>query len=264
MVLAVSLGALWQASIGRVPPVETAVPQPTESAAPPTGTGSCFSHSSLAGAGPSHVPGPIPTWSPEFADRDWPGPLRVEPGGAPADVTPTLVLQRFSDTPKEAYLEGLGYIDIEAIHGARWIGLELAAEPLTIPDPNARWLAYGFVIDADLDGVPDYRVGMDNALGVDDHREWATDLVTGTTEAHGPPYGGPFSGAVWPDSWYAGDELPVSVGSPSILFAFGCPTGELRFYAWASVVEDGRIVTDFAPDSGWLRFAPGGVPYDDN
>jgi hypothetical protein len=27
-----------------------------------------------------------------------------------------------------------------------------------------------------------------------------------------------------------------------------------RFYAWASVIEDGRVVaTDYAPDVGWLE-----------
>ena len=26
-----------------------------------------------------------------------------------------------------------------------------------------------------------------------------------------------------------------------------------RFYAWASVIQDGRVVaTDYAPDDGWL------------
>lgn len=260
-VVGVSFGTWWQASTGRVPPIETPSPQPTGPIASPSGAVACYSQSSPAGVRPSNAPGPIPTWSAAHRFADWPGPLRLEPDGPPVDMAePPFVQQRFEDTAKEPYLEGLGYIDIVAVSGSKWIAFQLAAEPSTIPDPNERWLAYGVVLDADVDGVPDYRVGMDNAMGTDSHREWVTDLVAGTTDSHGPPFGGPFSGPVQPDTYYAGEGEyeDFTLPSPSINFAFHCPSTELRYYAWASVIEDGRIVTDFAPDAGWLRFGPVG------
>jgi hypothetical protein len=34
---------------------------------------------------------------------------------------------------------------------------------------------------------------------------------------------------------------------------FSAGGGLYRFYAWAALIEDGRVVaTDYAPDSGWL------------
>ena len=126
--------------------------------------------------------------------------------------------------------------------------------------PTEQWIAYGAVFDVDSDGVPDWRYGVDNmpvdATGERPHRVWVTDLHSGRTEAAaGPPYG-PVVG----DSFYpAGGDFGVRIG----IFGPGRPgqlpksddqlATDVRFYAWASVIEDGRVAaTDYAPDAGWL------------
>ena len=41
------------------------------------------------------------------------------------------------------------------------------------------------------------------------------------------------------------------LGQPGRL---GSPDLPTRLYAWASMIEDGRVVaTDYAPDTGWLE-----------
>ena len=95
-----------------------------------------------------------------------------------------------------------------------------------------------------------------DATGERPHRVWVTDLHSGRTEAAaGPPYG-PVVG----DSFYpAGGDFGVRIG----IFGPGRPgqlpksddqlATDVHFYAWASVIEDGRVVaTDYAPDAGWL------------
>jgi hypothetical protein len=127
--------------------------------------------------------------------------------------------------------------------------------------PTEQWVAYGAVFDVDRDGVPDWRYGMDNmpitAPGERPHRVWVTDLHSGRTEsAAGAPYG-----AVVGDSWY-----PPGFGGYGVLFHMYGPgrpgqfpksneqlATDVRFYAWASVIQGGRVVaTDYAPDAGWL------------
>ena len=145
-------------------------------------------------------------------------------------------------------------------------------------DPTEQWIAYGVVVDADRDGVPDRRYGMDNlpidpsgwagnpdsermargelANGVAPHRAWRTNFHTGRTEsAAGPPYGG--VGETYFDTFYP----PGGYGPDGARLGFGGDVagGGTRtslagpYYTWAAVIENGRVVaTDYAPDVGWL------------
>ena len=93
-----------------------------------------------------------------------------------------------------------------------------------------------------------------------EHRAWRTDLTTGVTLSKaGPPYGavggdrgGSGGERVGLDTWYPGEP---DVGRDAN-FWYSLQEGEreYRFYAWASLIEDGRVVaTDYAPDPDWLE-----------
>jgi hypothetical protein len=122
------------------------------------------------------------------------------------------------------------------------------AEPLTaVGDPAESWLGYGLVVDVDADGIADHRVGMDNAGAGGGRRGWGTDLHTGLTTVGQLDWStavGGFSG------WgLEGENLPDDTMS----FRWYVRDPELRFYVWASVIQQGEpVVTDFAPDVGWI------------
>lgn len=111
----------------------------------------------------------------------------------------------------------------------------------------------------------DWRYGTDNIRVAVDYsgvpaadawrpRVWRTDLHTGRTETAA-------NDRVW---------LPrgtMFYGGPERLHFGGDTTGGLvghvpeRFYAGASVIQDGRIVaTDCAPDPGWFAPSPNATP----
>jgi hypothetical protein len=125
-------------------------------------------------------------------------------------------------------------------------------------DPTKQWIAYGIVADTDRDGVPDWRYGTDNmpvdATGYWPHRWWRTDLHTGRTEM-----------AAGDVAWLPSGTM--FYGGPERLMFGGDTTGGLvgrvpeRFYAWASVIQGGRVVaTDYAPMSGGSFPSPNDVP----
>ncbi len=121
--------------------------------------------------------------------------------------------------------------------------------------------AFGLVIDTTDDGVADYVVGIGtDAEGASVH-VWLTDLATGKTrERFSGPYGDPFDFATSFES--AGDD-PFAMAAGGTFFNVGFAPPELfdhrtnRFYAWASLTEDGEVVAwDYAPDAGWLGATP--------
>ena len=209
-------------------------------------------------------------WTPERYAEDWPVPPRSEtrPGA------PDVLLVRGDDThwdADERGWEGLEYVDPSDdvgwgftpaidIREVRGPGPGLASYsielfggvPLPRSDPTVRWLAYGIVVDTDEDGLPDERVGVDN-MPDGQHRAWWADLATGQTKwkagaAYGSVYDNGVSGGfLGLDTWYpSADEESDGV----ILRYSGTPG---RYYAWASMIENGRVVTtDYAPDVGWL------------
>ena len=146
-------------------------------------------------------------------------------------------------------------------------------------DPSKAWIAYGVVVDDDRDGVPDWRYGIDNlprTAGDEDghHREWRTNLHTGRTES--------VSGSDWASvsKTFLATGYPAEGGREGFRFngdgarfRFGHVSDttqgtntqgvkvDMPFYAWASVIVDGRVVaTDYAPDTGWLLPSPGANP----
>ena len=111
--------------------------------------------------------------------------------------------------------------------------------------------AYGVVLDTNGDGVADYIAGMDN-VGGGSHREWITDVSSGTQSVNNSEGYGYGAYDTFTDTYFPGESrLQILVGRQAT-------TGErsLRFYFWASTVVDGGTVTDFAPDDGWVTFRP--------
>jgi hypothetical protein len=233
-------------------------PSPTPTA--PPGPSECVVPSS----DPSEPTGPL-AWTPESLRADWPAPVRPEAAGrGSVQPMPLTYLDPSGDTGSDAF----PCIDI---HGVIVDGGEMhlkldSGQP--VADPAVQWIAYGIVTDNDRDGVPDSRYGIDNtpAEACDLNRGWRTNLHTGQTDAdceHGDPVswnGGGFKGA-YPSGSDAGFRFGGSVetttaGSGGWGFELDMP-----FYAWASVIVNGRVVaTDYAPDAGWLVATRGARP----
>ena len=218
---------------------------------------------------PQPVPSPL-WWTLERYAEDWPAAPRSEPPSGAPDV----LLVRGDNThwdPAEQAWEGLEHvdpvgdagsgvtpaIDIREVRGGgaglASYSIELAGGvPLPQTDPMVRWMAYGIVVDTDGDGMPDERVGVDN-MPDGQHRAWWADLASGQTKwKAGAGYGsvydnGVAGGSLGLDTWYpsAGEQ------SEGVVLRYSGTSG--RYYAWASMIEDGRVVaTDYAPDVGWL------------
>ena len=193
------------------------------------------------------------------AGRDWPGPLRAEPPeGAPVVPAERITEaeggwgDRYLDEPDGGDLAGSPWLDIVRVgmsnSRATWVHLAAIPEPA---DPGDHRRAYGVVVDTDLDGMADYRVGMENAPA-GQLRLWLTNLRTGETIAGtGAPYV-PMGDSL-PDASYPGDSW-FAQGLSMMTRPVRGDAGPYRFYAWASEIADGHIVaTDYAPNSGWLE-----------
>ena len=207
-------------------------------------------------------------WSHEQASRDWPLPIRSEPGDLGGQVVlvvprkggkaPTSFADERGDVPPEAR-------DVDIVNVATswncWsppsacVRFDIAKMPAKDTDATTRWIAYGIVTDDDGDGRADRRLGIDNDASTETgHRMWRTDLATGTTVAYRTTLEDPRNmDASFPR--YGGRDLRRRWGRGSghgDLFVHA-PSDAFRFYVWASVVEDGVVVgTDFAPDIGWI------------
>jgi hypothetical protein len=206
-------------------------------------------------------------WTPASLQEDWPAPVRAEPAGPPR-VVPILCSTvngagHYVDPAGDTGSDVLAWADITdvSIPCTTYLGLTLVAERPADVDPKEQWIAYGIVADTDRDGVPDWRYGTDNTpVGTPaprpwPRRWWRTDLHTGQTEM------------------YLGDNIALPSGTMFYggpeRFSFGGDTtggGSVndrpeRFYAWASVIQDGRVAaTDYAPDVGWFQASPDAKP----
>ena len=223
----------------------------------------------LGSAAPQPVPEQL-SWTPVRYAEDWPAPPRSEPPSGAPDV----LLVRGDNShwdPAERAWEGLEYVDLVGDAGSgvspaidirevRGGGVGIASYsiqlaggvPLPRTDPTVRWMAYGIVVDTDGDGMPDERVGVDN-MPDGQHRAWWADLATGQTKwKAGGSYGsvydnGVSGGSLGLDTWYPS----ASEESDQVVLRYSGTPG--RYYAWASMIEDGLVVaTDYAPDVGWL------------
>jgi hypothetical protein len=206
------------------------------------------------------------TWTRSSLGQDWPVPIRDEPVGDPVVVPMLATDGQHTDPVGDIGPTALPWLDIETVRlsggtpsptrfGVIWaVDVEVAGNiPLPVADPRDRWIAYGLVLDTNGDGVPDVRLGMDNLPVTDSgHRAWRTVLTTGRTSARaGAPYG--LVGDRYVDTFFPGEKT----GNVAE-FVVGLRADEtpFRFYAWASLIEDGRVVaTDYAPDIGWLESA---------
>lgn len=226
---------------------------------------------------------------PVAAEHDWPGALRPEPGVGSLEVARYTNERNgqpggdliFDDPVADLGVPAADHVDLRVVHvqtdlgdpfGYFAVSLMLqAAYPDDLREPVRHRAAYGLVLETNGDGVPDYRLGIENVPG-GRYRLWLTDLATEETRAglFGDGLGGdrrgdgyPFGDAIHPgEGQDQGDDRrrrawvlvgPDHIGVERQLFA----DGRVHFYAWASLIEDGRIVaTDYAPDRGWLRVAP--------
>ena len=212
------------------------------------------------------IPSPTPTpllWTQASLEEDWPAPVRPEPYGSPivVPIKATPLQDSLGDVGSDDY----PWVDIRVIQwGTTKVFIDLVSNLPPLVPPTERWIAYGVVVDDDRDGIPDRRFGIDNipatAPGAEQHRAWITDLHTGrTVAAVGPGYG--YVGETYFDTFYPGEWTGIGarlsfggdVAGPGP--NGGGTVGGLfdPFYAWASVIVDGRVVaTDYAPDDGWL------------
>lgn len=216
---------------------------------------------------PSPSPAERLVWSPERAEQDWPLPVRREPPGPPVLITPDPAPPRepgtgigpfdaasVTDPSGDRGVMAPGWVDITRVWVSFTIGdaslsgvtFSLAAHaPVDIPHPRERWVAYGLVVDLNGDGQGDLRLGMDNAPD-GEHRAWKTELATGATQAQtGPGYG--VVGDFFFDTYFPGEKVNGR------MLVEGQEMGQFKFYVWASLIEDGRVVaTDYAPNVGWI------------
>ena len=221
-------------------------------------------------------PTPTPTldpatlrWAPDRLENDWPVPVRSEPpGGAPVlrmELAPDAVWNEgdrlwgpfaYADPVGEVAVGAPSWTDIKAVRVTPGIfSVDLAGDRRGVPDPTSEWIAYGLVLDTDGDGTADQRIGIDN-MPNGQHRAWITDLASGETmAAAGAPYGfvdSAAGGRASLDSYYPGEgDQP---GDEASFWYRVTNSPDYRFYAWAALIEPGRVVaTDYAPDVGWLQ-----------
>jgi hypothetical protein len=201
---------------------------------------------------PAPAPAPSPStmplaWSPASVEQDWPAPVREEPVGDPVIIP---LADGYPDPRGD--IESPAWIDIVHVNQS---SVDYAASAPDGPaGPHEPWIAYGLVFDTDLDGVADVRLGMDRVPaeltpwggtpGDTAVRAWRTDLRAGTTEF------GPTGSSRAPCDCLSPRQLWDGVATARFHPHEAIPG---RFYAWASVIQDGRVVaTDYAPDAGWL------------
>jgi hypothetical protein len=226
-------------------------------------------------ATPTATPSPTPTpiqWTQASLEEDWPGPVRTEPAGGGA-VQPIIAIRIPVDSESCCLVDEPGRLvdpsgDTESdVHP--WVDireLELRDQNLKInlvsklpPDVDftEQWIAYGVVFDDDRDGVPDRRIGIDNSprtvAGHHEARDWITDLHNGRTVVSiGDVAGGTFMDNMLPGERVDGAWFKFG-GEAAGGGTMGSSLVNRPLYAWASVIQDGRVVaTDFAPDIGWL------------
>jgi hypothetical protein len=202
--------------------------------------------------------GPL-AWTPESLNEDWPAPVRPEPDG---DGRIQPIPLTYGDLIGDNGSTAFPCADIRGVMAdTKELHLKLNSNQPVV-DPADHWIAYGIVTDDDRDGVPDWRYGMDNDPGFSTRdgqlttRWWRTDLHTGKTDAGGMDYLG----------WFGADfktQYPRDGSDAAFLFGGSAETTQgsqewgidldMPFYAWASVIVNGRVVaTDYAPDAGWL------------
>ena len=243
-------------------------PSPTPTLRPSQSQHAVVGPSATPTATPSPTPPPL-LWTQASLDVDWPAPVRPEPIGGGAIVQKG-VPATYTD-PAGDVDASMPWIDIRKLtmSGTTLI-IGLGVNVMPVVDPTEQWIAYGVVWDTDRDGVPDLRFGGDNPEGKDGlRRVWITELHSGRTVVN--PGGGYFEETFY-DKFFE-VFLPIEYWHGARLKFGGDTTGpgpngggivggqHTPFYAWASVIQDGRVVaTDYAPDAGWIDPEPWAKP----
>lgn len=190
----------------------------------------------------------------------WAGPVRPPSAVAP-NTDPGLGASQSTDEEGDAALPyaDIARVAVDSPSQPHWRILLTAAPPTAATlDPARTIISYGLAFETTGDEEPDHVVGISNeASPAGDFRVWVTDLATGETEEQlGPPYG-------FPVEFSHPDEGSGEGREPGMVFTFlggSRPPGvtvSTRFYAWASVTEDGAVAAwDYAPDVGWLGAPP--------
>lgn len=210
---------------------------------------------------PSAPPLASPSDSPAASPK-WAGPVRGPSGVSSAMDSDGGDEFRSTEETGDA---APPYVDIERVRvnsasQPHWrLGLADAPPNASTLDPPRTVISYGLTFETTGDDDPDYVVGISNeASRAGEYRVWVTDLATGETdEQDGPPYGFPVEFA-HPD-----ERMEDELAEPEMVFTFlpgSRPPGvslRTRFYAWASLEEDGAVVAwDYAPDAGWIGAPP--------
>lgn len=227
--------------------------------------------------GPTGDPPPTPTslgWTSQSAQFDWPGDLRLEQLSASLNGA----FQAGDGTAR--FVDGWGdrvgwdgllddgqvpeFIDIREIailtgsaadeSRSNVIELKLAGAPAGLPPPAEQWIAYGLVLDVDGDGWYDQRIGVDNAPD-GGRRVWIHDFRSGLTTVNSAPPWGLVAEGTSIETRYVGEGDATDPGSPpSVTLTVRRDSPALRFYAWASLIQDGRIAaTDYVPGMMWIE-----------
>ena len=238
----------------RDPVCAAATPEPDPTPQPTSSPTILGPHPSDAGG-----PGPL-AWTETSLEEDWPAPVRAEPVRG---ATVHALHKRQAVVPDPS--DDIGSVDVPwvdirklDVFGDWGLTIQLATNLPPVVDPSEQWIAYGVVTDDDRDGIPDRRFGMDNLPatepGRQEHRAWMTDLHTGRTDDESHIEDKMVFGTSFPGDRGRGARLLFRVDTT------GGPQGDglvSPFYAWASVIENGRVVaTDYAPDLGWLDPRP--------
>jgi len=187
---------------------------------------------------------------PSVEPEGWTGPVRPH---SPIVIPSELIMDENDNARGDVDIE---QVQVDTPSQTHWRLLLASAPPkANTLDPASTVISYGLTFDTTGDCDADYVVGVSNeAPQAGDFRVWITDLATGdTTEQVGPPYGFPIEFS-HPD-----ERSPDDLGPPAMVFTFLGPSAgginsSTMFYAWASVEEDGQVVSwDYAPDAGWVR-----------
>jgi hypothetical protein len=181
--------------------------------------------------------------------------------------TSHVVVTRVWEDPRDASVTGVDMTRLK-FSGGRWIpGGRWIRWYLNLPWPPkertaAEVLSYGLVLDTTRDGAPDYLVGIEDYpmppgdVRDSPRRAWVTDLATGETDEQiGPPYGLPIK-FLFPRERHGTDARMVFTFIPGSE-PEDMVRRSVRFYAWASLTDDGEVVArDVAPDRGWMTAPP--------
>jgi hypothetical protein len=211
----------------------------------------------------SASPSPSATASPSVQATSQPTVLRTPPPTAtpaPTPSTVTVIDDRSGDLgdDNEGRVSGPGYADIVQVavksEGDEWLLSIFADGRLEWKDPNLESLYYGFWLDTNADGNPDYTLSLENDV---DSNSWIGCLFS--IEQGYAKSGDEFPGIALPSASSAAIRVKAdAIGNPSELAA----AATIQRVVWGDSQNLLNIVEtfDYAPDTqypdddpDWIR-----------